>query len=262
MKISGERKEGILMKLAGIAISFIVIAFTPLLSFSFQGAGCGQDCASCHSLSKEEAGDILKIDVSGVSQAPAKGLWEVEGNQNGKKVKVYLDYGKKYAIVINAFIPVEQIGKPPALKKLDIKSIPLSDAVRIGDPSAKNKIIVFDDPDCPYCRKLHPELKEIVKKRKDIAVYIKLFPLVKLHPQAYEKSKAIICSNSLKVLDDAFEGREVPKGDCDTNVLEENIKLAGKLGISGTPAIILPDGRLVPGYMSAESLLKLMETPQ
>jgi len=142
MSMLGEEKKGIYMKLTGIAISFIAIAFTPQLSFSFQGGGCGQDCASCHSLSKKEAGDILKIDVSGVSQAPAKGLWEVEGSQNGKKVKVYLDYGKKYAVVINAFIPVEQIGKPPALKKLDIKSIPLSDAVRIGDPSAKNKILL------------------------------------------------------------------------------------------------------------------------
>lgn len=254
------------MKSIRIIVLLSVIAFLPSSSFSFQGtaqgAGCGQDCASCHSLTKEEAGKILKIEATNVSQAPVKGLWEVEGNQNGKKVKVYLDYGKKYAVLVNAFIPISSIGKPPAMKKLDVKSIPLADSMVVGDAAAKNKFIVFSDPDCPYCRKLHTELKEIVKKRKDIAFYIKLFPLVKLHPQSYEKSKAVQCKNSQKLLDDAFEGKEVPKADCDTKVLDENIKLAEKLGIGGTPAIILPDGRLVPGYVDSATLLKLMETPQ
>jgi thiol:disulfide interchange protein DsbC len=245
-----------------LLLTFFAAISIPSWASSFQGAGCGQDCASCHSLNKEEAREILKIDVTNISQAPAKGLWEIEGAQNGKKVKVYLDYGKKYAILINAFIPVSSIGKPPALKKLDVKSIPLADSMIVGDQGAKNRVIVFSDPDCPYCRKLHTEMKEIIKKRKDIAFYIKLFPLVKLHPQAYEKSKAVLCKNSQKLLDDAFEGKEVPKADCGTKVLDENIKLAERLGITGTPSIILPDGRLIPGYVDSEALLKLMETPQ
>lgn len=244
-------------------ISILMIMIFPSVGFPFQGPpGCGQDCASCHSLTKEEASKLLKMEVDNVSQASAKGLWEVTGKQNGKTVKVHMDYGKKYAIVIQAFIPIENIGKPPEMKKLDVKSIPLTDSLIVGDPAAKNKLIVFSDPDCPYCRKLHTEMKDIVKKRKDIAFYVKLFPLVKLHPQSYEKSKAVQCKNSLKLLDDAFEGKDVPKVECETKVLDENIKLAEKLGISGTPAIIFPDGRVVPGYMDAQNLLKLMETPQ
>lgn len=251
------------MKLIRFIALFAIIAFAPALSFSFMGPpGCGQDCASCHSLTKEDASKLLKIDATSVSKAQVGGLWEVQGSQNGRNVKVYVDYGKKYAVVINAFIPISSIGKPPVMKKLDVKSIPLNNSMVIGDPAAKNKIIVFSDPDCPYCRKLHPELKELVKKRKDIAVYVKLFPLVKLHPQSYEKSKAVMCKNSNKILDDAFEGKEVSKADCETTALDENTKLAEKLGISGTPAIILPDGRLVPGYVESEKLIKLMETPQ
>lgn len=257
------KERAIIMKLSRLTALFAVIAFVPALSFSFMGPpGCGQDCGSCHSLTKEEASKLLKIDATSVSKAQVGGLWEVTGTQSGRNVKVYVDYGKKYAVVINNFIPISSIGKPPAMKKLDVKSIPLNNSMIVGDPAAKNKVIVFSDPDCPYCRKLHPEMKEIVKKRKDIAFYIKLFPLVKLHPQAYEKSKAVMCKNSLKLLDDAFEGKDVPKADCDTKALDENTKLAEKLGISGTPAIILPDGRLVPGYVDSATLLKLMETPQ
>lgn len=244
-------------------VLILMIMIFPSVGFAFMGPpGCGKDCASCHSLTKEEASKLLKLEVDNVSQAAAKGLWEVTGKQNGKTVKVHVDYGKKYAIVIQAFIPIEKIGKPPEMKKLDVKSIPLADSLIVGDPDAKNKLIVFSDPDCPYCRKLHTEMKDIVKKRKDISFYVKLFPLIKIHPQSYEKSKAVQCKNSVKLLDDAFEGKDVPKVECETKVLDENIKLAEKLGISGTPAIILPDGRVVPGYMDAQNLLKLMETPQ
>jgi len=244
-------------------ISILMTMIFPSVGFTFMGPpGCGQDCVSCHTLTKEEASKLLKMEVDNVSQASAKGLWEVTGKQKGKTVKVHVDYGKKYAILIQAFIPIENIGKPPEMKKVDVKSIPLTDSLIVGDPDAKNKLIVFSDPDCPYCRKLHTEMKDIVKKRKDISFYVKLFPLVKLHPQSYEKSKSVQCKNSVKLLDDAFEGKDVPKVECETKVLDENIKLAEKLGISGTPAIILPDGRVVPGYMDAQNLLKLMETPQ
>jgi len=254
------------MNLIYSIILLLVCALLPSSSFSFQGPpGCGQDCASCHTLTKADAAKLLKplnLNISSVTKAPVGGLWEIEGTQNGRNGKIYMDYGKKYAISINAFIPITSIGKPPAMKKVDVKSIPLVDAVVVGDPLAKNRIIVFSDPDCPYCRKLHTEMKEIVKKRKDISFYVKLFPLVKLHPQSYEKSRAVQCKKSIKLLDEAFEGKEVPKADCETKVLDENIKLAEKLGISGTPAIILPDGRIVPGFVPGETLLKMLESPQ
>lgn len=240
------------------------IVFTAALpAFAFGPPGCaGQDCASCHSLTKEEAGKLLKLDVTNVGPAPAKGLWEIEGTQNGKKVKVHMDFGKKFAILIQGFIPIDQIGKQPEVRKLDLSQIPLTDALVMGNPLAKKKVIIFTDPDCPYCKKLHAEIKEILKKNNDIAFYIKLFPLVNLHPQAYEKSRAIMCKKSLTLLDDAIEGKNVANGSCDTKALDENIKLAAKLGIAGTPAIILPDGKLIPGFVDAAALMKTMEIPQ
>lgn len=98
-------------------------------------------------------------------------------------------------------------------------------------------------------------MKKVIQERKDIAFYIKMFPL-SIHPQAYDKAKAIVCAKSLAVLEDAFEKKELPKATCETTVVDDNIKLAGKLGISGTPAIVMPDGRLIPGYMEAPALIE------
>ncbi len=93
-----------------------------------------------------------------------------------------------------------------------------------------------------------------MEERKDIAFYIKMYPLP-MHSGAYDKAKAIVCEKSLALLDDAFEQKELPKPKCDTKVIDENIALAKKLGITGTPAIIFPDGRVVPGALDAKSII-------
>src|SRR3989338_5623676 len=255
-------KKGNMRFRFALILLLIAIFFTPSASFSFEGKGCAGDCASCHSLTKDEAGKILKIEVSEVKTAAVKGLWEIDGVQNGNKIKVHLDFGKKYVVLINRLIPVDDIGKPPPIRKIDLNLIPLTDALIIGNPSAKNRVIVFTDPDCPYCKKFHTEMKETIKKNKDIVFYIKLFPLVNVHPEAYEKSKAILCKNSLKLLDDAIEGKKLPKADCDTKAADENLKLTEQLGINVTPTIILPDGRLIPGFIDSPALLQLIGTKQ
>ena len=100
-------------------------------------------------------------------------------------------------------------------------------------------------------------MKKVIEKRKDIAFYIKMFPL-QMHPGAYEKAKAIACKKSLALLEDAFEKKQLPKPTCETQVIDENIKLAEKLGISGAPTLILPDGRVISGYREADALILLV----
>jgi thiol:disulfide interchange protein DsbC len=97
-------------------------------------------------------------------------------------------------------------------------------------------------------------MKKVLEKRKDIAFYIKLFPLP-MHKDAARKAKAIICEKSLALLDDAFEHKTIPDPKCETDQVDENIKLAQKLGINGTPTMIFPDGSLVSGALDADSII-------
>jgi len=100
-------------------------------------------------------------------------------------------------------------------------------------------------------------MKKILGERRDIAFYVKLFPL-KNHPEAYEKSKSIVCEKSLALLEDAFEKKAIPKAKCETSAVDENEKLALKLGINSVPSVILPDGRIFPGYKDAKALIQLI----
>ncbi len=100
-------------------------------------------------------------------------------------------------------------------------------------------------------------MKKIIDERKDIAFYVKLFPL-KNHPEAYEKSKSVLCEKSLTLLEDAFEKKTIPKPTCETSVVDENIRLAQKLGINSVPFLVLPDGKTIPGYKDAKTLIQLI----
>ncbi len=84
-----------------------------------------------------------------------------------------------------------------------------------------------------------------------------MFPL-KMHPQAYEKSKAILCEKSIGMLEDAYNNKPLPKPSCDTKAVDESIALGEKLGISSTPTSILPDGRVVPGAIDAKTLIGMI----
>ncbi len=241
-------------------ILLIILSAAP--AYAFQMQGCGQDCASCHTLTKEEASDLIKADalkatVLAVRQAPAKGMWEVQLYHDNTITSVYVDYGKKYLITAN-FIPLEQIGKLPVVHQIDVSKIPLDNALIMGNPKAKMKIIVFTDPECPFCRKLHAEIKDIIKERNDIAFYIKMYPLSDIHPGAYDKAKAIQCVKSVKLLDDAFNGKELPKANCNTDEVDKNIKLANENGIGGTPTLIFPDGTMIPSYLTKAQIYEFL----
>ena len=234
--------------------------------------GCGADCNVCHKLKEEEASKILKNfkgKVLKVEFGPIKGLWQVNVERDGKTFPLYLHYSKKYVFsgdiidiktqkTVNSLIPNNGKSYNQA-DKIDFKSIPLGDALVIGSKDAKNKAVVFTDPDCPFCVKLHKELKKIVSSRKDIAFYIKLYPLP-MHPDAKRKSETIMCEKSLKLLDDAFAGRRIPSPKCKAKSIEDNIELAMKLGVRVTPTMILGNSSIVTGYRDAGILIKLIDS--
>lgn len=51
-----------------------------------------------------------------------------------------------------------------------------------GNENAKHKVVIFSDPQCPFCIKFVPQAFEDAKKKKDIALYYYHMPLTRLHP--------------------------------------------------------------------------------
>lgn len=59
------------------------------------------------------------------------------------------------------------------------------DNLIVGNENAKNKLVIFSDPLCPFCIDYVPEVIKYVKKNnKDLALYYYHFPLLRIHPAA------------------------------------------------------------------------------
>ncbi len=237
----------------------------PVAAFQKE-AGAARECAECHKLTKEEAGKVLGrvVDnVVGVVQGPFPGIWEVDVARDGKTYPIYLDYSLKY-LFNGQFIRLADMANLTGeryadLNRVDVASIPLKDAIRVGSPSAKKKVIVLTDPTCPYCVKLHGEIRKAAAKDADVAFLVMPYPRNRNDKATYRKCLAVVCSKSEKLLDDAYAGKELPPATCKTDAVDETMRLADRLKIQGTPTMILPDGRMVSGYMAAEALLALLK---
>ena len=223
-----------------------------------------KSCAGCHTLTREEAASILRgmaDNVAAVVPGPFQGTWEVDASIGGKIYPIYVDYSKKY-LIQGQFLRLPEKENITRLRfsdlnRVDVSSIPLKDAIVLGNASSKRRIIVLTDPSCPFCVRLHGAIKEAVAKDPEAAFYIMPYPRNPGDKVTYSRCLAAVCDKSGKLLDDAFSGKPVPAPACQSGAVDETIRLAGRLQTQGTPSMILPDGRIVSGYMGADALLAL-----
>jgi len=250
------------------AIVFTFTAASQAEAFGGGGEGCGAGtCTECHSMDKGEAETLLKglvEKVHGVDFSIVPGLWRVEVESKEQRGAVYIDFSKEFVVSGRIMRLADwtdvSSGKVQKQKKVDPSGIPLDGALLLGRADASTKVIVFTDPQCPYCGKLHHELEEVVKNNPDIAFYMILFPL-KSHPDAYRISKSVICAGSMELLKESFAGKTIPDPSCETDAVDRHLALAKKLGIRSTPTLVLPDGRVLSGFKPAVKLVEILRGP-
>lgn len=117
----------------------------------------------------------------------------------------------------------------------------------------KHTVTVFTDTNCTYCRKLHKQMKEY----NDLGIKVRylMYPL----RTSMEDTVSIWCAkNPQEALTRAKAGGKIEKAECDNPVME-HVLLGRKMNITGTPAIITEDGRLIEGYLPPPGLLKRLE---
>ena len=195
---------------------------------------------------------IPDIQIKSISKAPIAGLYEVNlGTQ-----MIYTDANGDYVIAGDLLDTKARTNLSEAhlaeTNKVDFSSLPLDRAVKVVKGNGSRRIAVFSDPNCPYCKQLENTLKSV----DNVTVYTFLYPV--LSPDSVAKSKAIWCSSDrAKTWESWMVDHQPPAsaaGNCDTSVLDKNLALGHGLNVTGTPTIIFPDGRRMPGAVSASQL--------
>lgn len=249
----------------------LLLLSPPEPAMAHEGSVSG-DCTSCHTLTPQEATRLLKKGggtVKSVKQAPSRGMFELLVEKNGKQGIVYIDYGKKHVmqgllLSLDTFEPVAAHGipaiQPQKVATINPVSIPDHYAFTMGNPEGAKRLYVFTDPDCPYCRNLHVELKKLEKLAPNVSIRLMLFPLP-IHHGSYDKARVILARKSRELLDMAFEGKTLPppSGDEGKAQVDAVMGFAYANGLSGTPTIVFPNGTVMVGIRDAETLKALLE---
>ena len=66
----------------------------------------------------------------------------------------------------------------------------------------------------------------------------------------------------MTILEESFAKKPVPEPNCETKEIDDNMKLGEELGITGTPAAIMPDGSVQAGYLEADKLIERIDSSE
>ena len=114
----------------------------------------------------------------------------------------------------------------------------------------KHMVTVVTDIDCPYCRRLHSEMDQYMAN--GIKVRYIFMPLK--GQKDVQTTVTVWCSEDRNgALDMAKSGVDLDPIKCD-NPIDRHLTLARAIGVRGTPAIILEDGTMLPGYVPVKQL--------
>lgn len=238
MKQSGMNKTKLAQGLAGLCAG--VIAGT--------AAAGSIELAQVETLLRT-AYPATKIDS--VEATPISGIYKVAMGRN----QAFVDGSGKYFLFGRMYDMEKQeelYGQErDAAPKIDFAALPLAQAIKTVRGTGSRVLVVFSDPDCPYCKKLEQSLAQV----KDVTVYTFLMPLDSLHPDARRKSVGVWCSPDRARAWEGLmlRGEKVADGQCDAPI-DGIATLADSLGIQGTPYLIAGDGRSAPGAMPADRL--------
>lgn len=196
--------------------------------------------------------------VESIAPAPLAGLYEVILNGN----VAYIDATGRY-LVDGHLIDVATRSSITARRKvehemattplMEVARLDLSDAIKTvyGKEVPGRFLVSFEDPRCPFCKRMHKTLKDV----QDVVLYT--FPVSYLGPESRAMNEIIWCAKDRSASwNDAMT--DVPPADegrtCDLQALERNTALATRYRVTGTPTMFTASGVRIAGAVAAPAI--------
>lgn len=166
----------------------------------------------------------------------------------------YLFFGHVVDPKTRQSLTSERLQQIKDARRISPASLPLESAITAVKGNGKRKLVVFSDPNCPYCKRLEKELANI----SDVTIYTLLYPVLN---GSIPTATAIWCApDRLKAWDDFMLRGIAPAGkNCETPI-ETLLEAGRKNGINGTPTLIFSDGSVVPGMIPADTIEKKLSS--
>ena len=194
----------------------------------------------------------LGMQISSIGDAPVSGLLQIMT----EKGLFYTSQDGKYLLQARIYniedgmrnITEEALG---GVRLSGLKEF--KDAViEYKADNEKYVVNIFTDITCGYCRKLHNEMDQY----NDLGITVRYlaFPRGGINSSSYTDMVSVWCAvDKQDAMDNAKAGGSVASKNCETKVAEQ-YAFGQRIGVSGTPNIIMPNGSVIPGYQPPKQL--------
>ena len=217
------------------------------------GLGALAAHADEESLRKNFSARFPKLKVESVTKTPYFGLYEVMIGGN----IVYTDdkfeqliQGAIFDTKTMANLTDERMNK---LSEIPWDQLPLELAFKRVKGKGERKLAVFSDPDCPFCKRIEKDMTKL----DNVTIYMFLYPIESLHPNAPARARDIWCSPERTKAWDAYmlngTAPASAKAGCETPV-DKIVAFADKHKISGTPTLFFANGDRIPGAITLDEI--------
>ncbi|HEY8357399.1 MAG TPA: DsbC family protein [Ramlibacter sp.] len=240
---------------SGLAAALVALGLLAAGPLSAQGQVPAAVDAQLRKVLPERIPDIGKIDE--VQRTPMPGVYEVRVGTDlfyaDAEGNFLMHGGQLIDTRARRNLTEERMDK---LLAIDFKSLPLNDAFTLVRGNGKRKLVVFEDPNCGYCKRFERDLQKV----DNVTVYLFLYPI--LGRESALKSRNIWCAadKGKAWTDYMVRDQAAPPAaeTCDAGALARNLQLGRKYKITGTPTLVFTDGSRVPGAISAADVEKLL----
>ncbi|MDF7681400.1 bifunctional protein-disulfide isomerase/oxidoreductase DsbC [Enterobacteriaceae bacterium ESL0689] len=228
-----------------------ILLISMLLTTTLSGVVSADDAAIQQSLSRL---DLKSTDIAPSPIAGVKTVFTDDGVMYVTDDGQYIIHGPLYDVSGKQPINITNALLMTKLNALE------TEMIIYKAPQERYVVTVFTDITCGYCRKLHEEMNDY--NALGITVRYLAFPRQGLQSQAKQEMNAIWCaSDRHKAFNDAMAGKSVPAASCDIDI-GKHYAFGVQFGINGTPAIVLSNGTMLPGYQPPKALKAMLDAYQ
>ncbi len=190
--------------------------------------------------------------IESIEPSPMPGAYIVK--VDGQTVFVYS--AGDYLMVGEVYDSVRGVNLGEELRALgmarEIGTVPESEMILMGESTGRY-VTVFTDIDCTYCRQFHKTVPEL--QNRGLQVRYLMFPRAGLQSESYLGAVSVWCSeNQPESMTVAKSGGYVEPKTCD-NPVARQYQLGKRIGVRGTPTMVLDNGVVIPGFVGPDELL-------
>ncbi|PIE37451.1 MAG: protein-disulfide isomerase [Gammaproteobacteria bacterium] len=217
------------------------------------------DKAIVDAISKRLHKPQMGLKVSSVKHSSIPSLYEV-GFANGLVVFAtatggHFIAGDMFAVQGDELSNLSELRREAERRQV-LAGIPQQEMIVYPAKGVKKaSITVFTDVTCGYCRKLHREVPAL--NANGVEVRYLAWPRGGMRSEGYRLLTTAWCADDAPATLTKLKNREqVTPEVCEGNPVQRQFEIGRGMGVNATPTIILGNGKMIPGYLSAEQLLK------